>query len=212
MINKIECIACGKTLSTENFYFRKYKTKIYYRNPCKLCWNTNKNRSFKKFKTLDEKETKRKQTLKLYRNSLQGKLSKLKYNISEKAKIASQKYNKSVEGRLRNKKYRENHPDVYRFHARKRHANKKLIMENYTPLDEKITKIIFGNNCFNCESVSDIEIDHHYPLSKGFALTLLNAVPLCRKCNSSKGNKTPKEFYSTEKLNRIEWLHAMLEK
>jgi len=54
----------------------------------------------------------------------------------------------------------------------------------------------FNNKCFRCGSDIKLNIDHHYPLSKGNPLTRNNAVLLCRKCNNLKYNKDPEEFYS----------------
>jgi hypothetical protein len=62
---------------------------------------------------------------------------------------------------------------------------------------------VFGNRCFRCKAEKDICLDHHKPLSKGNGLSLLNAVLLCRSCNSSKHDKMPEEFYSDEDLVAI---------
>lgn len=92
--------------------------------------------------------------------------------------------------------------------ARKRRAIKRNLQENYK--DELLTKIIFVNLCANCYSNKNLEIDHHYPLSKGFELTVNNAVLLCKTCNTSKGSKRPEDFYSKDKLNQIEWILCKL--
>ncbi|KKK48152.1 hypothetical protein LCGC14_3148020 [marine sediment metagenome] len=42
------------------------------------------------------------------------------------------------------------------------------------------------------------------PLSKGFALKINNATILCRPCNSKKGTKLPKEFYTKEQLCELD--------
>lgn len=43
--------------------------------------------------------------------------------------------------------------------------------------------------CVECFSTEDIAIDHIVPLSKGGPNTLDNVQPLCRSCNSRKGNR-----------------------
>jgi len=78
------------------------------------------------------------------------------------------------------------------------------VNENYTPEDEMITHEIFGLYCFKCKSVDDITIDHHNSLYEGNALDVFNAIPLCRSCNSTKGIKSPKEFYDSAELLDIE--------
>jgi 5-methylcytosine-specific restriction endonuclease McrA len=105
-----------------------------------------------------------------------------------------------------NKKWKLSNPDKVREQDRKRRARKLAVNENYTRLDEKYTKALFDNKCANCCSVTDLQIDHHYPLSKGNPLTRKNAVLLCKTCNASKWVKLPEQFYSKDKLNRIESL------
>lgn len=61
---------------------------------------------------------------------------------------------------------------------------------------------LFNFMCYNCEesNLTLLTIDHHdtrLPLSNN------NSVVLCRKCNSSKHIKNPKEFYSKQKLVTI---------
>ena len=110
------------------------------------------------------------------------------------------------------RKYRELHKEQYiawtRFNARKRRARQQQLQENYTKEDEQYTRTLFNNQCANCGSTDKLCIDHHYPLSKGNALTRENAVVLCRSCNASKHIKSPESFYSPEKLLLIESLLA----
>ena len=80
---------------------------------------------------------------------------------------------------------------------------KVKVNENYTKQDIEYTFNLFNNKCFNCSSTENLSIDHHMPLSKGYGLTRSNAVVLCRKCNSKKGNKLPSEYYSNDQINEL---------
>lgn len=106
------------------------------------------------------------------------------------------------------RQWAKRNPDKVRKNARlgsrKRRALKRGVMESYK--EERITRIVFGNLCFNCNSSDRLEIDHHYPLSIGFPLTTDNAVLLCKSCNTSKGNKMPEVFYTKEQIDRLEWI------
>lgn len=113
--------------------------------------------------------------------------------------------------------YRENKEKVNErcrmFHAlnpekslernRRRRAKKLAIDENYTSSDAKITRSVFDNKCFRCGSNKNITIDHNLCLNDGHALTPKNAVLLCGSCNSSKGTKNPKDFYSKGELQEL---------
>ena len=94
-------------------------------------------------------------------------------------------------------------PDKKREAVRKRRAMKELVNENYTKEDEAYTMDLFDNMCYNCDSTDNLHIDHHKPLSRGNPLTRDNAVVLCGSCNSSKGTKSPSEFYSLGDLNLL---------
>jgi len=59
----------------------------------------------------------------------------------------------------------------------------------------------FQDKCFACNETDNLQIDHHYPLSSGYSLTLDNAVLLCRSCNASKGSRHPDKFYTPGQLN-----------
>ena len=113
-------------------------------------------------------------------------------------------YGKRKETIIRSKKWRKNNPEYLRMIARKRRAMKKKIKENYTIKHSVITFNAFNNKCYNCKSTEKLEIDHHRPLSKGYPLTLKNAVILCRSCNSSKGNKSPEDFYGRYKCKKLD--------
>lgn len=91
-------------------------------------------------------------------------------------------------------------------HARKRRALKLLINEIFTRADQTYTQDRFQGECFNCGATNNIHLDHHYPLSKGYALTRSNAVLLCKSCNSSKSAKLPEEYYTPHQLEALDWL------
>lgn len=94
----------------------------------------------------------------------------------------------------------KNNPEKLRGKSRRRRAKSKMVEEVYSVDDEQITRQIFNNRCANCEAQDNLHIDHHMPLSKGYALSIYNTVLLCYKCNISKGSKMPCKFYDPDKL------------
>jgi len=112
-------------------------------------------------------------------------------------KLENPEYNKqwNLDNPEYAKQWRLDNPETSRGYVRKRRALKRQVSELYTKEDELKTLELFDHQCANCGSTDNLCIDHHYPLSRGHALSLENAVVLCKSCNSSKGNKLPGEFY-----------------
>jgi 5-methylcytosine-specific restriction endonuclease McrA len=52
----------------------------------------------------------------------------------------------------------------------------------------------YGVICLACGSTSDIQIDHVTPLSLGGTNMFENLQPLCKSCNSSKGNRSTADY------------------
>jgi len=143
---------------------------------------------------------------------------KIKKQTSDYAKRARKNKTKSKKikamARLANKRVRKTKrgKEQSRKNSRKRRAQKLKVKEYYTIDDEKYTYSLFKNICFNCKGRHNLQIDHIYPLSKGFALSRKNACVLCEKCNISKSNKMPEEFYTSEKLKLLKKIVNMKRK
>ncbi|TDT71824.1 HNH endonuclease [Hypnocyclicus thermotrophus] len=87
------------------------------------------------------------------------------------------------------------------------HINNKkyrnYLDKSFNKNDKEYIFNLFNNKCFNCGSTNNLEIDHHYPISKGYPLKYknkYNAVLLCRDCNIKKSNKFPENFYLKSQL------------
>ena len=113
----------------------------------------------------------------------------LEYAKTSIGKEALKRYRRSFKGRLmvgqRDRRRRE----------RKHNLDLKL-----TKVDVQYIYARFYYRCFKCSNPENLQIDHHYPLSKGFGLSLKNAVLLCKQCNISKRDKLPEEFYTINQL------------
>lgn len=48
----------------------------------------------------------------------------------------------------------------------------------------------YGNVCLRCGKAEKLTVDHVVPLSKGGSNSIDNLQPLCRSCNTAKGQKT----------------------
>lgn len=79
-----------------------------------------------------------------------------------------------------------------------------------------LTRLAFSDKCFICGLSHDqsiqktgipLQIDHLKPSIDGEALTIVNVLLLCRKCNLKKGTKDFVEFFtqSFQKINEYEY-------
>ena len=178
---------------------KSIKTKLYSTNnseKIQVKWHRyyqkNKERirdkSRKQYITNIEKEHKR---AKIYRKENKEELRDRKQAYKEANRDLVLSNN-----RVAVRKYRDKHPEVGKHTSEKRRAFKRSVNESYTKEDEQYTLDLFNRSCVNCGATERLSIDHHYPLSKGHALTRSNAVVLCLSCNSSKCSKMPEDFYS----------------
>jgi len=218
MKNKI-CISCGDDKHIDNFSLRMDTKK--YRNQCKDCIN---NKSYNRKKNRRKYDPEFVKTERAYckrwrednpeydsKRKKQWRQENPNYDVNYYEKnrkhIVEQKrmWRENNPSKIKkiNKRYRQNHPEIKRTSERKRRAIKRCVDENYLVVDEKLTYKLFDNKCFNCDSVDNLTIDHNLCLSSGNALTIQNAVLLCRSCNSRKGSKLPEEFYSLKQLVRL---------
>lgn len=86
---------------------------------------------------------------------------------------------------------------------RRRRERKHDLDMQFTHEDVKLVHERFEHKCFNCGRTNRLQIDHHFPLSRGHGLLPSNAVLLCKSCNSSKNNRLPENFYSIEQLEKL---------
>ena len=59
---------------------------------------------------------------------------------------------------------------------------------------------IFNFKCFNCNSTSNLCLDHFNPIRYRIPIYLDNCLLLCTSCNSKKNRKNPKDFFSPVQL------------
>ena len=129
-----------------------------------------------------------------------------KYGKTEKGKKARQRWYKSparaaVEKRYRSKpetkalavqrvkKYKERNPEKRKAWDREYGYRRRNYNAGYFDREAVKQKFdLLGNKCVECSS-SPVEVDHIIPLSKGGTNHIDNLQPLCKPCNSGKGNR-----------------------
>lgn len=142
-----------------------------------------------------------KSCVKAYRQSDRG---------SKLHRLANQRHQKTPKGRATlarcERRYQQTERGrlMYQQAARRRLERKRGIDMQFNDSDMITVYQRFKSKCFNCGCSERLQIDHNYPLSRGYGLRLDNAVLLCRSCNASKSDKLPHEFYSQDKLLELE--------
>jgi hypothetical protein len=204
-----KCNKCKKNKDKSEFYKCTSK-KDGLQSTCKKCQksyikeNHNEIILYQKQYRADNPEKVKKSRDKYNDNNIEKvKSSKKRWRYNNKEYYKEYREENREQLRENNRRWEKKNLDKARAKCRRRRARKISVNENYTPENEKITLKVFGSCCFKCKSVDDITIDHHNPLSEGNALSVLNAVPLCRSCNSSKGFKKPEDFYTKTELKEI---------
>ncbi len=200
---KIKCFICGKYFEAKRSS-AKYCSKICSR---KAENNTERAKNARKLyyeKNKDKISQKGKIKRNGYSDEIKNKIKEQRHEYYLKNKDIILKNNK--EWKLKNqskyKKYCKEYSKEYNLTEKGR---KSTILKNYKRrmnvnnldnidynlLKEKFNKL--GNKCVICGS-KNITIDHIIPISKGGTNNIDNLQPLCKSCNSSKGNKNMEEF------------------
>lgn len=90
-----------------------------------------------------------------------------------------------------NAEYYLRHPEERLGYNRKRRAIKHNAPgDGVTREQWKLVLMCANGRCYYCGKKSDkLEMDHITPLTRGGADDITNVIPVCKKCNSSKGTK-----------------------
>jgi len=186
-----KCSKCGETKDVSEFC-KDAHTRDGFNYRCKVCRKAYRQTPSQKVYQEAYKQTPEyKASQKVYQQSPEKKA----YDQSPERKAFKKAYQQSPKGKSAGRKAN-----------RKRRALKAQVKEEFTAEQETFVREAFNHCCFNCKSTQRLEIDHNLPLSKGHALTISNAVLLCKHCNTSKNNNSPSSFYSTDKL----WVLGLL--
>lgn len=157
-----------------------------------------------------------KQKVLTYQKTPNGKMIRQRYRQSDKGRLAKQRDDKKYYQTENGKRNIYNNVEKYKATpkgritnqqvARRRRERKRMLDLRLTSQEVTLIYDRFGHSCFNCAVKQNLELDHHKPLSRGYGLSVNNAVLLCRSCNASKHSKKPENFYSQEQLQRLEQL------
>jgi 5-methylcytosine-specific restriction endonuclease McrA len=144
--------------------------------------------------------------MRIYRSGNRYKATIDTYRKSEHGRIIVRQCNKiykqSEKGRSTNRRYQKSNKGL----AYQRYQMQRRRDPNASLTPGQILEVLmkFEQMCFVCGSNIALCIDHHKPLNAGFGLVIDNAVVLCKRCNSSKCDRMPQDFYTTAQLIVLE--------
>ncbi len=135
------------------------------------------------------------------------------YYLDNQEKVSSRNARYKSENRekvsLSNKRYRENNKEVIQGRKRKwdqenRHKNatysqnrralEKEAEGSFTEEEWEDLCEYYNNICLRCGKEGKMTVDHIVPLSKGGTNYIENLQPLCKPCNTSKGNRHETDY------------------
>ena len=205
------CSKCNNLLTLEHFTYNKL-SNLGCRNDCNTCRNlppeVKRERKAKRIVQVLRAGAIRRHTIHMCGTCSRPKVYTKMHSLSECIECYQPKANAKAVAK------RAKEGDLVRAKDRARYA-KNTVRYRLTNLKYREAKLSldleFSSNdlrlvedrfpvCFNCGSRDRLELDHHKPLSAGYGLTLNNCVRLCKRCNTSKCDKMPEEFYSKEQL------------
>lgn len=178
------CNVCGQTKPITDFY----KNGLYYRPDCKACKSARDSLNHCKRRASDP-EAKRKHN---ETSSAWQRNNREAYNTNQRA-YQNNKYATDSEFRM---------SEIIRKQLRRSAGS--LSAEEWNNILKH-----FEYACAYCGKTHEITMEHIIPISKGGLTSVLNIVPACSTCNSSKNNKdmlewyTAQSFFSEYRLERI---------
>ncbi len=223
-MTKKRCTKCRRLKTLEAFRDRKYASGLIgKRARCKECENAGSLEGYyahrgqwqKRQRAYRQRCAKREMTRRRKYNSTHRKEKAAyakKYALTHHEAMAAhaREYYQAhrKERRAYVRKYAPTHPEQYAAARRRRRAKQLAVQENFTPKEARFIRSLWNNRCAVCgktrkEEGQALAIDHWLPLSKGHALTMENAVLLCRSCNSTKSDKYPVDAFGPEIVKRV---------
>jgi hypothetical protein len=167
---------CGhcKREKPKTEFTRSNNLKCGFSVDCKECQNR-----FRETKNQHRRiNQKNKEYNKQYKKTDAGKITEAKYRNTDKWKITQEKYNNSDKRKMVSIRY------AHRRRLLVEENGGDFTLENWNTLCER-----FGNKCLCCGERRTLTIDHVIPVTLGGRNDIGNLQPLCRICNTKKGQK-----------------------
>ena len=180
------CSLCNKSAPEVRFYTRSTGYRL---SACVGCSSKSKKR------WEDANQEHRQQWWKSYYAENKGKRcekDRQRYWADpEKYKAKSRAYYSLFPARKleARKRWIHSHPEKY---VQYNNARRALVEGNggaFTSVEWFNLKVAYANSCAFCGEVADLTVDHIVPISRGGRNDISNIQPLCRPCNSKKGNR-----------------------
>lgn len=189
----MECRNCHKQ-KEESAFKKRSSSKTGYVSTCKRCAADYSKQYY------SEHREERLVYAQQHRETYPARVSQAKKASYSKKKSHYQKANRSWREANQERKseidrlWRLNNPE--RRYAAEKRRRLKITKHHIDPqlLEQKID--YWGRVCWICKVNPYQSLDHVKPLSKGGAHMLCNIRPACSRCNSSKGDKWPIEFWA----------------
>lgn len=172
MTTKI-CTQCGIDKPLSEFGARK-ETPDGKQHRCKICVNAQK----LAYQKSERGQAIRKATLQRYNHSDKARVTRLKHFGTDKRKVSVEKYISGPKFKATKAAF------VARNRTKQTGAGGSFTGEQFRELCKR-----HGSACLCCGEKKPLTPDHVKPVAKGGSSGIGNIQPLCRNCNSKKGNR-----------------------
>ncbi|MCP4139989.1 MAG: HNH endonuclease [Chloroflexi bacterium] len=175
---KKKCNKCGKYREIGEFH-KKSKSKDGLHSYCKSCASAY-NKAYKNKYREKEKAYKKE-----YRKENKEKINAYhkEWSKANPEKRAAYK-----------KEWRKANPEKRAAYDQKRRARKAGNGGSFTAQEWRDLCEKYDSKCLCCKKKKKLTADHVVPISKGGTSNIENIQPLCKSCNSRKGNRRSTDY------------------
>ena len=187
----------------------------------KLCYVCKESKSFDMFSKdasrTDGHQPRCKECHKKYKAEHKSEIAlrKAQYYVENKSKMAAYSSQRQKDHRIEAasyvRKYNHANPDKCRVICARRRAIMAGVDIGFMPRDPLTTLVeVYGPLCVvpGCIRLSNT-VDHVVPISKGGAHSFFNMQPMCKPCNSSKGNRNSIDYRPLRIISLPLWNHIL---
>lgn len=191
----VRCSQCLEWLALVDFYPDKQSSSGYRRN-CKRCHIAAVKRRSEDPSVRPVVRAYQAEYRAAHRQKARATTAAYRAANPDRARAANERFRSQPanqeSARQRAREFRLANPALRSEYEKRRRARKKSAVVGFiTPAQLAAKMSYWGDRCWMCGTVDDLQVDHVKPLAKGGAHMLANLRPACGPCNLAKSDRWP---------------------